>query len=253
MLCLENFLHYSTYMHIVSQFRDSLMSQSLILFQHWLKNLIPVRFERLCLFSLAQLDKSEAMIGKGIMEAADSMTLPPQVLYSLFYISLTFSLGSQQMSQAEIENDAATLGQYLWRLTAPELSTGRRNDSESRRLETSQSASITVRCTNIFRSQLPICCVIIALHPILAFLRLLTVKSYIKTLKISCIVYWFIFSKYELVCFQSCRSWGPLLFLFLLKSIGSRPVNNPKFFRCFREVQSLLLNLGCLEHGTVWG
>lgn len=40
-------------------------------------------------------------------------------------------------------------------------------------------------------------------------------------------------------------------FLFLLKSIGLRPVDNPKFVPCFREVQSLLLNLGCLEHGTV--
>lgn len=55
------------------------------------------------------------------------------------------------MSQAEIENDAATLGQYSRRLTAPELSAGRRNDSESRRLETSQSASITVRCTKNFQ------------------------------------------------------------------------------------------------------
>lgn len=55
------------------------------------------------------------------------------------------------MSQAEIENDAATLGQYLRRLTAPELSAGQRNDSAPRRLEASQSASITVRCANNFQ------------------------------------------------------------------------------------------------------
>lgn len=97
------------------------------------------------------------------MEADDSMTSPLQVLYNLFHISLTFLLGSQQMSQAEIENDAATLGQYLQRLTAPELSAGRRNDSEPRGMEASDALTI-------LRSQLCICCVIIAPHPILAFL-----------------------------------------------------------------------------------
>lgn len=80
------------------------------------------------------------------MEAANSMTSPPQVLYNLFQISLPFSIGSQQMSQEGIENDAATLGQYLQRLTTPELSARRRNVSEK-----TGGFSVTVRCTNNFQ------------------------------------------------------------------------------------------------------